>query len=211
MVEGAKDRQLALLPYSQFKASGGGGVQAQVDGDTVLVGTPKLLAENTIQLQPAEQEELTALQAEGKTAMLVAMNGQTVGLIAVADRVRTTSRETIAQLKASGIQVAMLTGDKGGGGEAVKRVLRIEGVFGEVQPSDKANYVKELQDEGLFPAMVGDGINDAPALAQADLGIAIGAGTGVAIEAAEVVLMRSDPLDVLAAIRLSKATVTTMH
>jgi Cu2+-exporting ATPase len=210
IVEEAKDRQLALLPYSQFKAIAGGGVQAQVDGDTVLVGTPKLLAENTIQLQPAEQEELTALQAEGKTAMLVAMNGRTVGLIAVADRVRTTSRETIAQLKASGIQVAMLTGDNRRTSEVVGRALGIEQVFAEVQPSDKAKYVKQLQDEGLFTAMVGDGVNDAPALAQADLGIAIGAGTGVAIETAEVVLMRSDPLDVLAAIRLSKATVTKM-
>ncbi|HEX9131869.1 MAG TPA: copper-translocating P-type ATPase, partial [Ktedonobacteraceae bacterium] len=210
MVEGAKDRQLALLPYSQFKAIAGGGVQAQVDGNTVLVGTPKLLAESTIQLQLAEQEELAALQAEGKTAMLVAMNGQAVGLIAVADRVRATSRETIAQLKALGIQVAMLTGDNRRTGEAVGRELGIDRVFAEVLPSDKANYVKQLQGEGLFTGMVGDGVNDAPALAQADLGIAIGAGTGVAIETAEVVLMRSDPLDVLAAIRLSKATVTKM-
>ena len=210
MVEGAKDRQLALLPYSQFKAIAGGGVQAQVDGNTVLVGTPKLLAESAIQLQLAEQEELAALQAEGKTAMLVAMNGQAVGLIAVADRVRATSRETIAQLKALGIQVAMLTGDNRRTGEAVGRELGIDRVFAEVLPSDKANYVKQLQGEGLFTSMVGDGVNDAPALAQADLGIAIGAGTGVAIETAEVVLMRSDPLDVLAAIRLSKATVTKM-
>ena len=210
IVEAAKDRQLALLPYSQFKAIAGGGVQAQVDGSTVRVGTPKLLAEHSIQLQPAEQEELVALQAEGKTAMLVAMNGQAVGLVAVADRVRATSRETIAQLKALGIQVAMLTGDNRRTGEAVGRELGIERVFAEVLPSDKANYVKQLQGEGLFTAMVGDGVNDAPALAQADLGIAIGAGTGVAIETAEVVLMRSDPLDVLAAIRLSKATVTKM-
>ncbi len=210
IVEGAKDRQLALLPYSQFKAIAGGGVQAQVDGNTVFVGTPKLLAEHTIQLQPAEQEELAALQAEGKTAMLVAMNGQAVGLVAVADRVRATSRETIAQLKALGIQVAMLTGDNRRTGEAVGRELGIDRVFAEVLPSDKANYVKQLQEEGLFTAMVGDGVNDAPALAQADLGIAIGAGTGVAIETAEVVLMRSDPLNVLAAIRLSKATVTKM-
>src|SRR6266700_1094784 len=210
IVEGAKDRQLALLPYSQFKAIAGGGVQAQVDGNTVLVGTPKLLAENHMQLQPAEQEELIRLQAEGKTAMLVAMNGQAVGLIAVADHIRATSRETIAQLKALGIQVAMLTGDNRRTAEAVGRELGIERVFAEVLPSDKANYVKQLQGEGLFTAMVGDGVNDAPALAQADLGIAIGAGTGVAIETAEVVLMRNDPLDVLAAIRLSKATVTKM-
>jgi len=210
IVEAAKDRQLALLPYSQFKAIAGGGVQAQVDGSTVRVGTPKLLAEHSIQLQPAEQEELAALQAEGKTAVLAAMNGQAVGLIAVADRVRATARETIAQLKALGIGVAMLTGDNRRTGEAVGRELRIERVFAEVLPADKANYVRQLQGEGLFTAMVGDGVNDAPALAQADLGIAIGAGTGVAIETAEVVLMRSDPLDVLAAIRLSKATVRKM-
>src|SRR6266568_3292943 len=210
MVAGAKERELALLPYSQFQAIAGGGVQAQVDGNTVLVGTPKLLAEHTIQLQPAEQEELAALQAEGKTAMLVAMNGQAVGLIAVADRVRATSRETIGQLKTLGIQVAMLTGDNRRTGEAVGRELGIDRVFAEVLPADKANYVKQLQGEGLFTAMVGDGVNDAPALAQADLGIAIGAGTGVAIETAEVVLMRSDPLNVVAAIRLSKATVTKM-
>jgi Cu2+-exporting ATPase len=210
IVGGAKDHGLAQLPYSQFKAIAGGGVQAQVDGSPVLVGTPKLLAEHTISLQPAEQEELAALQAEGKTAMLVAMNGQTVGLVAVADRVRATSRETIARLKTLGIGVAMLTGDNRRTGEAVGRELGIERVFAEVLPSDKANYVKQLQNEGLFTAMVGDGVNDAPALAQADLGIAIGAGTGVAIETAEVVLMRSDPLDVLVAIRLSKATVTKM-
>ena len=210
IAEGAKDRQLARLSYSQFKAIAGGGVQAVVDGNTVLVGTPRLLAENDIALQPAEQEELAALQAEGKTAMLVAMNGQAVGLVAVADRVRATSRETIARLKALGIQVAMLTGDNQHTAEAVARELLIDRVCAEVLPSDKANYVKQLQGEGLFTAMVGDGVNDAPALAQADLGIAIGAGTGVAIETAEVVLMRSDPLDVLAAIRLSKATFTKM-
>ncbi len=210
MVEAAKDRQLSLLPYSQFKAIAGGGVQAQVDGSTVLVGTPKLLAKHSIQLQPAEQEELVALQAEGKTAMLVAMNGQAVGLIAVADRVRAMARETIAQLKALGIGVVMLTGDNRRTGEAVGRELGIERVFAEILPADKANYVRQLQGEGLFTAMVGDGVNDAPALAQADLGIAIGAGTGVAIETADVILMRSDPLDVLAAIRLSKATVRKM-
>jgi signal transduction histidine kinase len=150
IVEGAEDRQLALLPYSQIKAIAGGGVQAHVDGDTVLVGTPKLLAENTIQLQPAEQEELTALQAEGKTAMLVAMNGQVVGLVAVADRVRATSRQTIAQLKALRIGVAMLTGDNQRTAEAVGRELGIDRVFAEVLPSDKATYVKQLQGEGLF-------------------------------------------------------------
>jgi Cu2+-exporting ATPase len=210
IIEEAMNRQLTLLPYSQFKAIAGGGVQALVEGRTVLVGTPKLLAENALSLLSAEQEQLAALQAESKTVMAVAMDSQAVGLIAVADRIRATSRETIAELKALGIQVAMLTGDHQRTGEAVGHELGIDRVFAEVLPSDKANYVKKLQGEGLFTAMVGDGVNDAPALAQADLGIAIGAGTGVAIETAEVVLMRSDPLDVLAAIRLSKATVTKM-
>jgi len=210
IVEGAKDRQLARLPYSQFKAVAGGGVQAVVEDRTALIGTPKLLAENNISLQPSEQEQLSSLQIQGKTVMVVALNGQAVGLIAVADRVRATSRQTIADLQALGIQVAMLTGDNWRTGEAVGRELGISRVFAEVLPSEKAEYVKKLQAEGLFTAMVGDGVNDAPALAQADLGIAIGAGTGVAIETAEVVLMRSDPLDVLAAIRLSKATVTKM-
>src|SRR5579863_7453222 len=142
--------------------------------------------------------------------MLMALNGQAIGLIAAADRVRASSREAIARLKALGIQVAMLTGDNRRTGEAVGRELGISRVFAEVLPSDKAEYVKKLQAEGLFTAMVGDGINDAPALAQADVGVAIGAGTGVAIETAEVVLMRSDPLDVLAAIKLSQATVRKM-
>lgn len=210
IVAEAKNREIALLPTRQFKAISGGGVQAYIDKDSVLVGTPKLLAENRIQISSAEQGELAALQAERKTAILVAMHGQAVGLIAVADRIRTTSREAVAELKAAGIQIAMLTGDNRLTGEAVGRELGIDRVFAEVLPAEKARYVKNLQDEGLFTAMVGDGVNDAPALAQANLGIAIGAGTGVAIETAEVVLMRSDPLDVLAAIRLSKATVTKM-
>src|SRR5712692_5083343 len=210
IVEGAKDRQLVLLPYSQFKAIAGGGVQAVVEAHTVLVGTPKLLDEHNIQLQPSEQEQLATLQAQGKTVMVVALDAQATGLIAVADRIRATSRQAITELQALGIQVAMLTGDNRRTAEAVGRELGISRVFAEVLPADKAKFVMQLQNEGLFTAMVGDGVNDAPALAQADLGIAIGAGTGVAIETAEVVLMRSDPLDVLAAIRLSKATVTKM-
>src|SRR5437763_1373698 len=199
IVEGAKDRQLAMLPYSQFKAIAGGGVQTVVETRTVLVGTPKLLAENNIQLQPSEQEQLAKLQAQGKTVMVVGMDSQAVGLIAVADRIRATSHQAIAELQALGIQVAMLTGDNRRTGESVGRELDIGRVFAEVLPSDKAQYVKKLQSEGLFTAMVGDGVNDAPALAQADLGIALGAGSGVAIEAAAVGLMRGYTMDVVAA------------
>ncbi|HET8905588.1 MAG TPA: heavy metal translocating P-type ATPase [Ktedonobacterales bacterium] len=212
IVEEAARRTLAALPYGEFAAIAGGGIRATVDGALVLIGTPKLLAENGIALSPADEQQATALQTQGKTVMLVARQGEAIGLIAVADRVRPTARQTIEELQALGIQVAMLTGDNRHTGEAVGRELRIaaDRVFAEVLPAEKASYVKRLQDEGLFTAMVGDGVNDAPALAQANLGIAIGAGTGVAIETAEVVLMRSDPLDVLAAIRLSKATVRKM-
>jgi Cu2+-exporting ATPase len=210
LVEEAKARQLGVLSYSQFKAIAGGGVQVIIEGKPVFIGTPKLLADNGIQLTPAEYEQVNTLQAQGKTAMVVAQDMQPVGVIAVADRIRPTSREAIAELQSLGMQVGMLTGDNQRTAEAVGKEVGITRVFAEVLPSEKARYVKQLQSEGLFTAMVGDGVNDAPALAQADLGIAIGAGTGVAIETAEVVLMRSEPLDVLAAIRLSKATVTKM-
>jgi Cu2+-exporting ATPase len=210
LVEEAKARQLGVLPYSQFKAIAGGGVQTVVEYRPVLIGTPKLLADHGIQLAPSEHEQVNMLQTQGKTAMVVAQDTQVVGVIAVADCIRPTSREAIAELQTLRIQVAMLTGDNERTAQAVGREVGITRVFAEVLPAEKARYVKQLQSEGRFTAMVGDGVNDAPALAQADLGIAIGAGTGVAIETAEVVLMRSDPLDVLAAIRLSKATVTKM-
>ncbi len=210
IVDEAKARSLTSLPSSHFQAIAGGGVQATVDGSAVLIGTPRLLADHDIALMGADQEQVTALQAQGKTVMVVGIDTAAVGLIAVADRVRPSSREAIRELQALGIQVAMVTGDNQRTAEAVGKELGITRVFAEVLPADKAQYVTQLQEEGLFTAMVGDGVNDAPALAQADLGIAIGAGTGVAIETAEVVLMRSDPLDVLAAIRLSKATVRKM-
>ncbi len=212
IVEGAQARGLSNLPSTGFTSIAGGGIHAVVDGHAVLIGTPKLLADRDVEASAADLGRMAALQAEGKTVMLVAVDGQAVGLIAVADRIRPTAREAIAELRALGIQVALLTGDNRQTAEAVGRVLDIpaDRVFAEVLPADKARYVQQLQADGLFTAMVGDGVNDAPALAQADLGIAIGAGTGVAIETAEVVLMRSDPLDVLAAIRLSKATVRKM-
>lgn len=210
IVEEAKKRQLAMLPYSQFQAIAGGGVQTTVQGRSVLIGTPKLLADHSIALPDKAAEQITALQTQGKTIMVLALNGEAVGVIAVADQVRPTSQQAIAELEQLGIQVAMLTGDNQRTAEAVGKLVGITRVFAQVQPSDKARYVKQLQSEGLFTAMVGDGVNDAPALAQADLAIAIGAGTGVAIETAQVVLMRSDLLDVLAAIRLSKATVRKM-
>lgn len=212
IVAEAAQRELAALPYDEFSSIAGGGIRARVEGALVIIGTPTLLAGNGVSLSDDEQQQATTLQEQGKTVMLVARQGEPVGLIAVADRIRPTARKTIEELRSLGIQVAMLTGDNRHTAEAVGQALGIasERVFAEVLPAEKASYVKRLQDEGLFTAMVGDGVNDAPALAQANLGIAIGAGTGVAIETAEIVLMRSDPRDVLAAIRLSKATVRKM-
>jgi P-type Cu2+ transporter len=212
IVTAAEDHRLATLPITSFQSITGGGVQATVESAGVLIGTPKLLSDHGIMLSEGDLAQIGALQGGGKTVMAVARDGRAVGAIAVADQVRPTAHTTIEQLRDLGIQVAMLTGDNRRTAEAVGAQLGIqpERVFAEVAPAEKARYVKQVQDEGLFTAMVGDGVNDAPALAQADLGIAIGAGTGVAIETAQIVLMRSDPQDVLAAIRLSKATVVKM-
>ena len=194
---------------AEFEALGGRGVRARIEGREVLVGTQRLMEERGIAVTRLAGQ-LEALLAAGKTLTIVAVDGALAGIVAVQDTPRPSAKEAVAGLRAMGIEVAMLTGDNRQTGEAVARALGIERVLAEVLPENKAEEVKRLQAEGKFVAMVGDGINDAPALAQADLGIAIGAGTDVAIEAGDIVLMRSDPRDVLAAIRLSKATVRKM-
>ena len=193
----------------EFEALGGRGVRARVDGRLVLVGTARVMEESGISLGPV-RSQLDALLRAGKTLSIVAVDGALAGIVALQDTPRPTARAAVDGLRQMGIEVAMLTGDNRQTAEAVARGLGIERVLAEVLPEHKADEVKRLQRDGKFVAMVGDGINDAPALAQADLGIAIGAGTDVAIETADIVLMRSDPRDVLAAIRLSKATVRKM-
>ena len=193
-----------------FENLAGHGVQATVTGRRVLVGTAKLMRDRQIDLSPV-QADLDRLLAEGKTLMLVAVDGAVAGLAAAADPVRASSRRAIDGLRALGIETAMITGDNQATAETVARQLGITRVFAEVLPEQKADYVRRVQQEGRFVAMVGDGVNDAPALAQADIGIAIGAGTDVAVETADVVLMRSDPSDVLRAVFLSKATVRKMR
>ena len=193
-----------------FEALGGRGVSANVGGRAILVGTRRLLEERGIDLS-ALAARLDELLREGKTLTIVAVDGRLAGLVAVQDMPRQSARATIDGLKAMGIEVAMLTGDNRQTAEAVAAQLGIDRVLAEVLPEQKAEVVKTLQKEGKFVAMVGDGINDAPALAQADLGLAIGAGTDVAVETGDIVLMRSDPRDVLGAITLSRATVRKMR
>jgi Cu2+-exporting ATPase len=192
-----------------FENIAGHGVRATVDGRQVLVGATRLLERFGVPpgtlAQRADQ-----LVERGKTVILVAAEGRTVGVIAAADVVRPNAARAISELRSLGIEPVIITGDTKRTAEAVARQVGIERVLAEVLSEDKAAGVKQLQTEGKFTAMVGDGVNDAPAIAQADLGIAIGAGTDVAVETGDIVLMKSDPADVLAAIRLSKATVRKM-
>jgi Cu2+-exporting ATPase len=209
IVAGARERGIELVDAAQFEAIAGHGIRATVEGHTILAGNRKLMDDQGVDIQALEAMAAQLAQA-GKTPMFVAVDNQAAGLVAVADRIKPSAREAIGKFKELGIEVAMITGDIKRTAEAVARELGIERVFAEVLPADKARHVMELQAEGKQVAMVGDGVNDAPALAQADIGIAIGAGTDVAIETAKVVLMKSDPLDIIRAITLSKATVRKM-
>jgi Cu2+-exporting ATPase len=206
IVEAAAQRGIALPEPDRFTAIAGQGIEAGVEGHRVVVGNATLMRDRGVELGPLT-DRAAELAANGRTPMYVAIDGRAAGLLGVADTIKPSAPETIRRFKEAGIEVVMMTGDNRITAEAVARALGIDRVYAEVLPEQKAAKVKELQAEGKRVAMVGDGVNDAPALAQADIGIAIGAGTDVAIETARVVLMRSDPLDVNRAIRLSKATV----
>jgi Cu2+-exporting ATPase len=209
IVEGAQARKLSIPKAEGFTAIAGKGLEATVEGHKLLVGNKALMEERGISLDDLAGKASDLAQA-GNTPMFVSIDGKPSGIVAVADTIKPTARLVIERLNGLGIETVMLTGDNERTAKAVADGLGITRVFAEVLPADKARFVKQLQEEGKFVAMVGDGVNDAPALAQSDIGIAIGAGTDVAIETARVVLMKSDPLDVLRAIRLSKATVTKM-
>ncbi len=218
ILEEAIKRNLKISEkVEKFESLAGLGLEATVEGHHILIGTVKLMKTRLIGIAPAIQKEIEQVQAEidrllneGKTTIIIAIGERTAGIIAAADPVKPSARIAISRMKEMGLEIAMITGDNKKTGEAVGKQLGIDRVFAEVMPEDKSIYVKRLQDEGKFVAMVGDGVNDAPALAQADIGIAIGAGTDVAIETAKVVLMKSDPADILRAIRLSKATIRKM-
>ena len=201
---------LPLEPIEKFESVAGHGLKAVINNMPIFAGKEKFLADNGISINPDARVVLDRLASEGKTLSLIACSGKLAGVVAASDLIKPTAKKTISGLKQLGIEVIMITGDHKKVGEVVGKELGIDRVFVEVLPEDKAKYVKKLQNEGKFVAMVGDGINDAPALAQSDIGIAIGAGTDVAIETGNIVLMKSDPYDIVAAIRLSKATVVKM-
>ena len=210
VIDAAKERGLTLADATGFDAIPGHGLQATIDGRTVLVGNARLMRDRDVDFGGLGSRA-DELEGAGRTVVRVSIDGAAGGLIAIADAVRPSARETIDRLHNLGIQVAMLTGDNRATADRIAGELGLDTVFAEVLPRQKADKVKELQATGKLVAMVGDGINDAPALAQADVGIAIGAGTDVAVETADVVLMKSDPVDVLGAIALSRATVRKMR
>ena len=200
----ARERSIAPKAMTDFKALFGRGVEAEADGHVYAAGNDKLMAEKGIDLTPYEAH-LASLADDGCTPLIFAEDDRVIGILAAADVEKATSREAIARFRAMGIDVVMLTGDNARTAEAIRRRMDIPKVIAGVLPENKAEHIKKLQAEGHRVAMIGDGINDAPALAQADLGMAIGAGTDVAIESADAVLMKSDLLDAVSAIRLSKA------
>ncbi|MCL2684254.1 MAG: HAD-IC family P-type ATPase, partial [Synergistaceae bacterium] len=189
-----------------FQALTGLGVEAMIDGDEFLIGNSKLVAEREVSLGEFENES-DRLADEGKTPMYVLFRRRLAGIIAVADVVKPGSAEAINALRDMGIKVVMITGDNEKTASAIARQVGIDIVLADVMPQDKSNEVKKLQTSGNLTGMVGDGINDAPALVQADVGIAIGTGTDIAMESADIVLMKNDLMDVSAAISLSRATI----
>ena len=213
IVEGAKARGTVLnaLP-EHFSALAGRGLEATIDGREVLVGTRHLMSERAIGYDALE-EQLETLEGQGKTVMLVAIDGKLAGLVAVADTIKAGSKEAIKQLQEQGLEVWMITGDNRRAAQAIATQVGIAAahVLAEVLPEDKANSVKRLQEQGLVVVFAGDGINDAPALVQADAGIAMGTGTDIAMEASDITLVKGNLKSVATALALSRATLRTIR
>ncbi|HEU4845564.1 MAG TPA: heavy metal translocating P-type ATPase, partial [Burkholderiaceae bacterium] len=205
IVRAARDRAVAAPAASTISAIAGHGIQGSVEGRTVWLGNRRLFARQAIPIGAAEAT-LAGLEADGKTAMLVGSDTALLGVIAVADTLKPEAQEAVAALKARGIKVVLLSGDNRRTADAIGRQIGIDRVIAEVLPDDKVNVIRQLQQEGQVVAMVGDGVNDAPALATADIGIAIGSGSDVAKETGGIILIRDDVRDVVASIELSRAT-----
>ncbi len=205
IVRAAKHRELMLPKVEGFEAIPGHGIRGSVDGRAALLGNRRLFEREGIDTKPAE-EIMAQLEAQGKTAMLVGLDGALAGIVAVADTLKPEARDAIAELVKENVEVIMLTGDNRRTAEAIARELGIKRVIAEVLPSDKAKVIQDLQKQGKAVAMVGDGVNDAPALAVAEIGIALGSGSDVAKETGGIVLIKNDVRDVVASIRLSRAT-----
>ena len=210
IVEGAKERGLDLEQPTEFENVPGHGIRATIPAGEVLVGNRKLLREAGIDPSPVEAT-MERLERDGKTAMLVALDGELLGVLANADTVRESAKETVDELHARGYEVMMLTGDNERTGRAIGEQLGIDEVHAEVLPEDKADEIEAIQADGSRAIMVGDGVNDAPALTTAHVGVAIGSGTDVAIESADITLMRDDPVDVLKAMRIADATISKVR
>jgi Cu+-exporting ATPase len=211
IVNRAKQDGLSLGEGKDFEAVPGHGISVMVEDRKVLIGNKKLMAINNVQVDDTMVSEMEELEGQGKTAMLIASQGELAGIIAVADTVKETSAEAISQLRNMGIEVIMITGDNKRTAEAIAQQVGVDRVLAEVLPQDKSAEVEKLKQDGKVVVMVGDGINDAPALATADVGMAIGTGTDVAIEAADVTLMRGDLQGIVDSIRLSQATMRKIH
>ena len=209
IVNGAKERNVEFKQYDKFRAMPGYGIRATIDDKEIQIGNRKLMASRKISTEAAEKD-YEILSNEGKTPMFISVNNELAGLIAVADVVKETSKGAIERMHKLGLKVIMLTGDNEKTAKYIAKEVGIDKVIAEILPFQKSEEVKKLQEAGEFVAMVGDGINDSPALAQANVGIAIGSGTDVAIESADIVLIRNDLNDVAGAIALSKATITNI-
>jgi Cu+-exporting ATPase len=210
IVEYGKNGAITLKPLEFFSAITGHGIEATIEGKTVLVGTRKLMRDRAIEITQYE-ESMTQFEQQGKTAMLVAIDRQLAGIIAVADTVKDSSKNAIQTLKQMGVEVYMVTGDNKRTAEAIAKQVNLDHVYAEVLPGDKASIVEKLQKQGKIVAMVGDGINDAPALAKADIGMAIGTGADVAIETADVTLVGGDLAHIPKAIELSRKTMKNIR